>query len=119
MTKPTEAMKEALAKAIGYRDTYAEHALRAILAAPQDYGLGVLPTRSQLVQVIEEIFSDSAKAHMASCIIRAGYATEDPTPEPAPVPPIDLDALRKELIVEISERVTDGISAVFDEWGKR
>jgi hypothetical protein len=47
-------------------------------------------------------------------IEQAGSELRRRLAQPAP----DLDALRKELIVEISERVTDGISAVVEEWEK-
>jgi hypothetical protein len=104
MTEPTEAMVDLLAKSM--RDVAnksasadpwipdARNALRAILAAPQDYGLIVPPTRSQLEQAGQ--FSWNAHEEddqylgekQIELLIAEKWATEDPIPEPAPVPTI-------------------------------
>jgi hypothetical protein len=95
MTKPTEVMEKTLKAAMAkrgwalcscYRDS-----LRIILAAPQDYGLIVPPTRSQLEQAGHFSWNGHEEddqylgEKQIELLIAEKWATEDPIPEPAPV----------------------------------
>ena len=86
-TKAVAALAEAMANCWGgiandLTRINARYALQAILANPdilREYGIGRLPTRSEL----ESIWGDDAFVGVRiSEMIRLGWATEDPDPQP-------------------------------------